>query len=212
MSKSNVKPNTSQTPISDEAKKAEEQRCLAQINKIGDALSKVPPEYAEAAVSLANSLEKVELGVSFNQTAMDLFDLAVKISTKRKIEEKLKMSGHRSIFEAAAAKIGKTIPISKFSFAILEFAPEIYNENDDFFLNMKVPDTIDVDKEVGATDAGTTKSNSNDLNIINTQEFKELWKKLNNKEKRAIRENVIKLTLYSHAYFISYIREQTKSK
>lgn len=79
------------------------------------------------------------------------------------------------------------LPLDKFTLIILEFANEIYSEEENCFMDMTIPDAK---LEVG-----------NEFGLIRSEIFKSLWKILDKNHKQIIKEKIILLTTYAHTYF-----------
>ena len=165
-----------------------------QMEQIAESLAKVDQIITESIWEMAQGMDTYALGISFNQSAMDFFNSAIKITNRRSLEKKFGFSAYLSLFEISL-KGDKRVPVDQFTFLILRFAPDIYNGSEQMFLDMHIPD-------------GKVKS-GNGFNIVQSQEFKNLWKILNKVEKDEIKEHITSLTTYSHAYFVRLLLESS---
>jgi hypothetical protein len=157
-----------------------------KMNVIANSLSKIDQKINQGILDMARNLTDAEITNFFNQTALDFFNLAIDITRKKNMEREYGFSSYMALFETAL-KLNVNMPIDRFTMVILEFAPNIYNENEDFFLNMVIPD-----KKINT---------GNEFNIIQSEEFKALWKSLNATDKEMVGEKILSLTMYAHTYF-----------
>lgn len=162
---------------------------MEELKTIVNALSQVKPQTTQIIMSLESSMSDMELAQSFNQKALDMFDLVIGITKRLGIESEYKISGYRMLFEQAV-KSNVRLPLNNFYKTVLPFAPQIYTENVDYFLNMEISDV--------------EASAENNHVLIRSEPFKRLWKntKITELERSNIKDNIILLTTYSHAYFI----------
>ncbi|BCS83074.1 hypothetical protein QLL95_gp1049 [Cotonvirus japonicus] len=168
------------------------------LESVATALDRVNQETKESIFQFAKSTNELDLIVMFNNKAVDLFNILATLSKKAGMDKKYNISYYRSLFDRAI-KANCKLPVDKFTLLILEYAPEIYEQNEDCFLDMKMPD-----KKV---------SLGNEFSIIRTEEFKELWKTLNHETKQNVGEEVLQLTTYAHAYFYkSLLSQYSKNK
>jgi hypothetical protein len=130
---------------------------------------------------------------------MQLFINLEKLSDKTKIDCGIK--GYRQLFDIAIS-VNVFMAIDKFALIVLEFAPEIYSENDNCFLSMVIPDTN--------VNFGTGSGNA--FGVIRTQAFKDMWIKLGTMkgglhDRDILKADVMELTCHAHAYFIKSIHK-----
>lgn len=164
-----------------------------QLLNVVESLDKVSGETKQMIYDMANSMNELEIIHSFNQQAHDLFTMMYNITKKIGQEKKYNVVGYKTIFENAL-KINAKLPIDKFTLLILEFASDIYEENEDCFLNMSLEDTkINV---------------GNEFSIIRSEMFKNLWAVLDQANKNLLKEKIILLTTYAHAYLYKIILGQ----
>lgn len=175
--------------------KMDQHQKMQKMQKIANALDRVDADIYNDVMAMARGMSIYDIAVSFNQGALDFFDSAIKITTKKGLEGKYKFGGYKNLFETAL-KGDKTIPVDKFTFLILEFAPDIYEGNEKMFLDMEIPD--------GSLDSG------NEFNLIQSKEFKDLWRVLRSGDKEEIKDCVTVLTTYSHAYFLRLLLDINK--
>ena len=160
------------------------------LNKVIEALGRVNKETQQMIVELSQSMSELAIVNAFNQVALDSFTQFTRITKEMGIEKVYQMGGYKILFENAL-KMNVKLPIDKFTLIILEFAPEIYSENEDRFLNMHIPDT--------------TVTDGNEFAFIRSEKFKSLWKQLDSSKKKAVKEKIILLTTYAHAFFYKTI-------
>ena len=177
--------NTNQ--ISPAEKKLAEENQLKNVIK---SLERVPQETKQMIFDMATGMSDLEIMQSFNQQAFDTFTLLIAITIRMGKEKECKVTGYKVLFDNAV-KINKKLPLDKFTLIILEYAAEIYAEEEDCFLNMEVPDTnINVGNEFG---------------IFRSEMFKKLWKIMNSKDKKDMKDNIILLTTFAHTYLYKTI-------
>ena len=168
-----------------------------KLEKVINALEKINSETKTLILNMAKNMKEMVIIQSFNQSALDLFTEILKITTRLGKEGDYKVGGYKAIFDNAI-KINVKMPVDKFTLVILEFAPEIYSENENFILNMPIPDT-----QVGV---------ANEFSMIRSEKFKSLWKTLESKDKNVLKETIILLTTYAHVYFYQTILKQQSQK
>lgn len=169
-----------------------------KMTLIADSLAKVDPDVNRGIWDMAQNLSEQEIICFFNQTALDFFTFAINITKKMGKEREYGFSGYMMLFETTL-KMNKSVPVDQFTILILEFAPDIYNANEKFFLDMYIPDGK----------IGKGNNNGNEFNIIQSQEFKKLWLALDSADKENIKERIIVLTTYAHAYFYKLLMSKT---
>lgn len=156
-----------------------------RLNKVVESLGRVPNDTKQMIYQLSMELSEMEIIQFFNQQGRDLFRILHEITHKHKDSKKFNISGYKMFFDQAL-KINAKLPIDKFTLIVLEYAPEIYAEEEDCFMAMTIPDTkVNVGNEFG---------------LIRTQMFKDLWVTLDKSKKDELSEVVILLTTYAHAY------------
>ena len=161
-----------------------------KLEKVLEALNKVPLEMKQMIFDLAQNMTLMEIINSFNQYALDLFTALIIVTKKMKQEKEYKIDGYKTLFEAALKKDIK-LPANRFTLDILLYAPEIYAENEDCFLSMTIPDA--------------NVSVNNEFGIIRSQKFKELWKIISNTDRKTIKANIISLTMFAHVFLYKTI-------
>lgn len=158
----------------------------SQLDIVVKALEKVNNETNKMILQMCNGMNESEVIQSFNQQALDLFSKLLTITKRTGKESEYKVGGYKALFDNAI-KINARLPLDKFTLVILEFAPDIYQENEDCFLNMSIPDA---NVKLG-----------NEFSIIRSEMFKSLWKDLSKSDKAAVGEIIILMTTYAHIYF-----------
>lgn len=166
-----------------------------RLNKVINNLNKIPQETKQMVFNMSCGMTDQEIIQSFNQQSYDLFNIVALVVKKLKKDNEFKVVGYRAIFDNAI-KINNRLPLDKFTLMILEYASEIYEEQEDLFLNMKIPD-----KDVSA---------GNEFGIIRSEMFKSIWRLLGTEDKTKIKEIVIPLTTYAHAYLYKTILKNQK--
>lgn len=91
-----------------------------------------------------------------------------------------------------ARKSDSSLPIGIFCSTALEHIKNIFEKNQMFFLNLRIPD-VEI-KQIGIDTS----------NVLSSSFFKSLWKsELTENERNQIMDNVIELTSIAAAYFIN---------
>lgn len=163
--------------------------------KVLDSLEKVSTEAMQLVCEVAENTPLSEIIQTFNQYANDLFQIILDLIKKYNLNDKsFKISGYRNLFNNAISA-NVRLPIDKFTLTILSYASEIYNQNDKMFMDMKVePTKIKV---------------GNEFEIFSSDVFKQAWKMINDTDKTNVRDIIMNLTMYSHAYFCVIIKKMT---
>lgn len=151
-------------------------------------LEKVAEETVQLIVELATTTTEEEVICNFNQSGTDLFRVLVSIMTKYNFDmNAYRIPDYQHLF-AKAIQVNYRLPIDKFTLTILSHASEIYDQNEEKFLNMKIPDThIKVGSE---------------FTILSSGLFKEMWGKISRTDRENLKDVVIGLTMHSHTYFV----------
>lgn len=160
-----------------------------------NALDRVNPDTKQMIWNISRSISELEIIHAFNQITLDFCSIIIAITKKRGEDHKYKIAGYKVLFDNAI-KMNVKMPIDQFTMVILRFAPEIYSENEDCFLNMSIPDKK---LEVG-----------NDFSFIRSEMFKSLWKVLDVADKSSVKEKLILLTTYAHAYLYKTVLAKAK--
>ncbi|AYV85283.1 MAG: hypothetical protein Satyrvirus9_9 [Satyrvirus sp.] len=153
-------------------------------------LDKIDLKVKQMIFDMSHGMTEMEIIKSFNEQASYLFNLISTMTKRMGNEDEYKVSGYKTLFDNAT-KINAKLPVDKFTLVILEYAAEIYAEDENCFLNMTIPDKK---CKVG-----------NEFDLIRSENFKKLWKILGKDDKRMITDNVILLTTYAHAYLYKTI-------
>lgn len=160
------------------------------LSNVIKSLEKVPANINKIVFDIHNSMSELEVIQSFNQQTLDLFSLVTFITNKMNRSKEYNFSAYKQLFDTAI-KINVKFPIDQFALSILVFSADIYSENEEIFLNMDLPD-----KKLNI---------GNEFSMIRSEEFKTLWKKLGETDKKSIKDQIILLTIYAHAYFYKAI-------
>jgi hypothetical protein len=154
-------------------------------------LEKVPIDTKEMTFAMARSMSEIEIIKFFNQKAIDLFNFMIAVTKKLgKEQECNNVMGYKTLFDNAL-KINAKLPLDKFTLIILEYAAEIYAQNEDCFLKMTIPDTkVNINNEFG---------------LIRSEMFKDLWKISGKKDREEVADIVILLTTFAHAHLYKTI-------
>lgn len=156
----------------------------SRLSKAVASLERVNLETKKVIFGMAQGLRDIDVIQSFNQFSLDLFTMIIEITHKLG-EKEGEVRAYKVLYDNAI-KINIKLPIEKFTLFILEYAPEIYAEDEDCFLKMPIPDKkITVDNEFG---------------LIRSEMFKKLWVKLDKTDKNRIKDKVVLVTMYAHAY------------
>ncbi|MEM3062416.1 MAG: hypothetical protein QW303_02570 [Nitrososphaerota archaeon] len=161
-----------------------------RLEKVVAALEKVGRETKEMIFRMAQNMRDSEIIYLFNQTTFDLFNILQLVTKRINTEDIYGISGYKSLFENAI-KINAHAPIDQFTLFILEYAADIYSQNEDLFLNMAIPD---VNVTVG-----------NYFGIIRVDFFRKLWEKMTNDEREMFKDKIILLTTFAHTYLYQSI-------
>jgi hypothetical protein len=162
----------------------------AHLNKILNSLKNVDPKIDQMVLNISKKMSEMEIIRNFNQFTIDLFNLIYEITNAAGVEKYVKIKSYKVLLESAL-KVNVKLPIESFTWFILEFAPKIYSEDEDYFLEKQ----YDHDKvEVG-----------NEFSFINSNSFKEMWKTLDDENKKKIKNAFLMTTTYAHAYFYKTI-------
>lgn len=167
-----------------------------RLNNVIESLEKVNPEIKQMVYQMALEMSEMEIIQSFNQRASDLFTLLIVITKRLGRESEFKINGYKNLFDSAT-RINKKLPLDKFTLIILEYAAEIYTEEENCFLNMTIPD------------ANVTVGN--EFGIIRSAMFKKLWTDINPNNKNNIKEVVIPLTTFAHAHLYKTVLLQNQN-
>ncbi len=157
-----------------------------RLENVINSLERVPLETRKMTLAMAQNMSDIEIIRSFNQKALDLFNFMINV-TKRlgKEKEYNNIKGYKTLFDNAL-KINAKAPLDKFTLIILEFAADIYAQDEDCFLKMTIPDTkVNINNEFG---------------LIRSEMFKELWIASGKEEHDEVSDIVILLTTFAHAY------------
>jgi hypothetical protein len=161
-----------------------------KLENVVNELNKLDIELKETVLFFAKESTQDEIIKSFNQGALDTFDEIMRIIRIKGVESQYKISVYRDHF-LKAVKVNYLLPIDKFTLVILEFALSIYKRDETLFLDMTIPDT-QLDRK-------------NEFSIIRSEEFKKLWKTLNDEQKTSIWDKVEDMTRNAHMYFYKTI-------
>lgn len=186
--------NTKQmNPSQSEKELAKARENALRLERVVESLAKVPQETNQMIFQIANNTSELEIIQLFNQEARDLFNILADITRRYNCEKQYKIGGYSMMFEQAL-KVNHRLPLEKFSLIILEFAAEIYREDEDCFLKMEIPDKeISIDNEFG---------------LIRSEMFKELWLIIDEKDKNVLKERVVELTCRAHTYLYKSLLKQ----
>ena len=160
-----------------------------------EALNTVHPDTIKMVKNIARGLSDIEIVHQFNQAAQDFFKLLTRLTRETGQTDDYGVAGYMKLFNHAIG-IRKDWPIDKFTLLILEFAPQVYEEDEAFFLNCKIPET-----QVKVT---------NEFGIIKTEMFKQLWIKTTDQNRTALKDVILLLVTYAHAYFIKAVNSNMR--
>jgi len=159
-----------------------------RLIKVANSLERVNSETNEMVVGMAKGMNEMEIVNSFNQTSLDFFNLMINITKKMGLSKEYGFEAYL-IFYEQAKKVNAYAPIDQFTLIVLEFAPEIYTEDEDNFMKMEIPDT-------------ELKGSTNEFSLIRSAKFKKLWTILRGNDKEEVKNHIKLLTTYAHTYFI----------
>lgn len=162
-----------------------------QLARVIAALERVNQMMKQTIFNYSTSMSELDVIQSFNQNALDLFTNMIKVATELNLpNQSKKASGFKVLFDKAI-KSNIKLPLEKFCLVILEYAPEIYEDCENYFLEMEIPDA---DVKVG-----------NDWGMLRSKEFKDTWLILTPNMKERIKNPITLMTIYSHVYFYQTI-------
>lgn len=164
-----------------------------QLNRVISSLDRVKPDVKQMIYDMSNSMSEVDIIQLFNQESLDMFALCIYISQKMGKENEIKIGGYKNLFDHAVS-FNKKLPLDQFTLSILEFAADIYDENEKAFLGKEYKD---VELKVG-----------NEYSFIRSDVFKKLWMILSEKDKSDIKEKLISVTTYAHAYLYKVLLQK----
>lgn len=156
------------------------------MNKIINSINKIDERTLQDINDLSDSMTEMEIVKSFNQCAVELYDILLKLANKHRMTKILDIDSYQILFNTSV-KINYRLPIQKYVENILQFAYEIYNDKEEEILGMESSDEqINVGDQSG---------------IIQIDIIKKLWKLLNDDDREVLKRSIIGLTTYSHAFF-----------
>ena len=168
-----------------------------QLQEMVNVLSKLPKEIKLHNKKLAETTSRQDIISTFNQYVIDFFDLLIKIidkvNEKANTKENYGAESYKMVFEQALT-FGAHLPIDNISSRLLLVADKIYNNDEQFFLNFELKESVDIQLD---------KNNNNKsykFDIFDSDKFKELWKQLKPSYREKLFEKLILLTTYAHAY------------
>lgn len=168
-----------------------------QLQVVVTSLEQVDPLINQSVKEMSDNMPEATIIRLFNQTSLDLFTIINIITDRIGKTEEYKLAGYKALFDNAI-KINAKLPIDKFTLIILEFAPQIYSQDENCFLNMSIPDR--------------RISVGNSFGFIRSEMFKNLWMVLNTSDREQVSEKVISLTTYAHAYLYKTVTKNNVSK
>lgn len=167
------------------------------LNNVLSALKRVDAKNVAMINQLAKTKSFDEIISQFNQNALDAFNALHRITVHMGCESTCKISAYLNLFKDAISMDSK-MPLDRFTLTILEYAPEIYAQNDEVFLNMAVPDV-----KIGV---------ANEFNVFRSQMFKDLWRNMSAPNRHIIRQRILLLTTYAHTFLCKTLFSQEYTK
>lgn len=161
-----------------------------KLEKVLRSLSKVNPDTHKMVLGLAEQLTELQIIQAFNQFSLDLFQTITAMVNEMGWEREIKFTGYSLLLENAL-KINVKLPIDNFTWFVLEYAPKIYSQEEDFFMN----------KHYNAAKVGV----GHEFSFVTSEPFKAKWKLLNKEQKETIKDKFIMVTIYAHVYFFKVI-------
>lgn len=172
-----------------------DQNKMRRLEAVVEALTRVNSSTHGIILQIVQKSSEDEIITNFNQIALDFFNQMIAFTQQMNKEQEYNFNIYLGFFEKAL-KANRSLPIDKFCLVILEFAPEIYAENDDCFMDMHIPDHKLVSE--------------NEFSMIRSEKFKQLWKILDHDKKDVCRSQTILLTTYAHAHFYKTVMKNVK--
>lgn len=169
-----------------EIEKAEQRDTMLRVVA---ALNGVDEKNKQMVRRIANGYTEIEIVTKFNQAGKDFFVLLNRLTSEAGKDYGVK--GYEKLFHHAIG-LRKDWPIDKFTLLILQFAPQVYAEDEQFFLDVKIPDQqVRINNEFG---------------IIKTEAFKELWLTTSEQNRNDLKDACLLLVTFAHAYFVKMIK------
>ena len=120
----------------------------SRLEKVIKSLEKVNNETKQIIFNMAKNMSELEVIQSFNQNSLDFFNLTTSITTRIGVENECKMGGYKNLYDHTL-KLNVKMPIDHYTLIVLEYAAEIYSENEDFFLTKQMGDaTLEVGNDL----------------------------------------------------------------
>lgn len=163
------------------------------LKKIIQSLEKVDSNITNTILGMAEKTSMAQVINDFNYNSLEVLDFLDYIGKKYNHTDTCDMTKHRLLFENAI-QINKRLPVDKFSLIVLEHAQDIYDENEEYFMELPMPD---VNAKAGK-----------DFSMIKCEAFKKVWTSLDEEDKDLVKEKVISLTTSAHIYFIKNITKK----
>lgn len=178
--------------VAPEIEKAEHAKTMTNVIK---ALQSVSEEKQIMARRIAQGYSAAEIVTKFNQAGKDFFALLQRIIRETGSKKDYNVAGYEKLFHHAIG-IRQDWPIDKFTLMILQFAPQVYEEDEQFFLSVEIPDqNVRINNEFG---------------IIKTEAFKELWLTTTDSNRDDLKDQCLLLVSFAHAYFLKMIRSSLR--
>lgn len=168
-----------------------------QLQKVVNALEQVNMETQQTILQMARGMSDMEIIQLFNQESLDLFTVITDTVKSLGKENEIKFGGYKLLLENAM-KLNVKLPVDNFTLVVLEFAPFIYMDDEDFFMR-KTYGNGSAKLEVG-----------NEFAFITSEPYKEMWKLLDKNIKQKIKNKFLSVTIYAHVYFFKTVLNNSK--
>jgi hypothetical protein len=147
---------------------------------------------------MSKSMSDVEIIMRFNQMMSSLFTFLIDKTKPLPNYKDYDFDIYFKLMEKSIS-INTKFPIERFCLIVLILAPQIYEKNENFFLNYKLNAQIK-----------TSFSNQNEFSIFESEKFKELWKIMDTESKNRFVDDFTLLTVFAHTYFLQVVMKTNK--
>lgn len=160
---------------------------------VAQVLSDLPNELKSMATEMAHSMSDVEIVMRFNQMITSLFTLIINKTKPLPNYKEFNFEIYFKLLEKSIS-INTSFPIERFCLIMLIFAPQIYEKNENFFMNYNLNAHI--------------KVSQNEFSIFESQKFKDLWHTLDVDAKNKFIDDFTLLTIFAHTYFLQRVAKK----
>lgn len=162
----------------------------SSLETIRAAIKQISPEINAAVHQMAKTDSKQILTERFNQACRDLLQFLVPLTQKYGVYEESKIATYKMLYEKVSS-IDRSIPVEGFINHVLQYAPHVYDEDIEFFMQLELP-TTDVNVKGQFT-------------VLMVDVFKSLAKKASPQEMERVVDILTSMTMTAHASFFQMI-------